>query len=144
MLFLRNKSLGGGSWGRVHLSLPRELLFRRRIQLIKTSYVIEPPQDFFVHFVYALFLQTQVLARHDRRGEQVVAQRIGAVFLDYLHRIGIIFEPLGHLLPVACQNKPVDDDVIVRRAAEQNDAKHNQRVKPPARLVESLGDKVGG
>ena len=51
---------------------------------------------------------------------------------------------LRHLLALGVEDQAEADDVLVRRAVEQQRRDREQRVEPAARLVERLADEVGG
>ncbi|MPM72188.1 hypothetical protein SDC9_119161 [bioreactor metagenome] len=104
-----------------------------------------PHRDHHVaeHFLDAVFRKLQIFGAHHLRPQHEQPQRIRAVTVDHIHRIGIILLALGHLLPVLGQNQPVHDHMLERRLVEQRRAQHHQRVKPAAGLVQPLGDEIG-
>ena len=83
------------------------------------------------------------LGPHDRARDQVGPQRVGPEALDHAHRVGVVLEPLGHLLAVGGEDQPVDDHVLERWPAKERGREHVQRVEPAAGLIEALGDEVG-
>ena len=105
-----------------------------------------PPRDEEVleDLLHAVLGEAEVLGADDGRGDHVEAERVGAVFLEHLDGVGVVLEALRHLLAVLGEDEAVDDDVAVRRLAEEAGAEHHERVEPAARLVEALGDEVGG
>ena len=92
----------------------------------------------------AVFGKFEVLRADNRRTEQEKPQRIRPVGLDDVHRVRIILETLGHLLPVFGQNHAVDDHIARGGLVEERGRKNRQRVEPSAGLVLPLRDEVGG
>ena len=76
--------------------------------------------------------------------EEVPAERVRAVAVDDVPRHDDVAARLAHLLAVGVEDEAEADDVLVRRAAEEQRVDGQQRVEPPARLVERLADVVGG
>ena len=68
---------------------------------------------------------------------------IGAKFVDQFVGIGIIAQPLGHLVAVFGKNDAIDDDVFKCRLIEKSDGENVQGIKPAARLIEPFRDKIG-
>jgi hypothetical protein len=93
---------------------------------------------------HARLLEAQRLRAHDGRVDQVQSQRVGAVAVHDEHGVGVVLEPLGHLLAVLREHQPVDDEVREGGPVEQRGGEHHQRVEPAARLVQALGDEGGG
>ena len=112
-------------------------------------------------------LADRPLAVADRRprgltGEEVPAQRVGAVGVEDHPRLFVVALALAHLLPVLPEHQPEDDagakrvgivgcrgnDALGKRprpvAAEEERADRQLAVEPAARLVDRLGDEVGG
>src|SRR6185312_6508823 len=77
-------------------------------------------------------------------GEEVPAQRVGAVAVDDLPRLDRVAQRLGHLAAVLVEDEAEADDVAKRRGVEQERGDGEQRVEPPAGLVQGLADEVGG
>ena len=90
------------------------------------------------------FGQAHLLGFQGRRVQQVQAQRVGPVEVEHLRRLGIVLQPLAHLAAVFGEQHAGYDAVAVRRLVEQGRGEDGQGVEPPARLVEGLGDEVGG
>ena len=93
---------------------------------------------------HAGLAEAQVLGAHQRRVDQVQTQGVGAVRGEDGVGLGIVLEPLAHLLAVFGQDEPVDDHVLERGFVEQSRGDDHQRVEPAARLVEPFGDEVRG
>mmetsp|Transcript_39804 Transcript_39804/g.84839 ORF Transcript_39804/g.84839 Transcript_39804/m.84839 type:complete len:1014 (+) Transcript_39804:710-3751(+) len=106
--------------------------------------VVEREEDLFHHAQDAALLELEALRSDDRRVDEVHPQCIGPVLGNDEVRVGVILEPLGHLLPVPGQDQSIHDEVLERRPVEQRRAEDHERVKPAPGLVESLGDEVGG
>ncbi len=77
-------------------------------------------------------------------GEHPPPQRICALALERLPRIEHVAEGFRHLPPVLGHEVPQAHDVAVGRGVEVQHALGHQRVEPTARLVDRLGDEVGG
>ena len=76
-------------------------------------------------------------------GEEVPAQRVGAVAVEDLPRVDDVAQRLGHLAALAVEDQPEAQHALVRRPAEQQRRDGEQRVEPAARLIERLADVVG-
>ena len=59
-----------------------------------------------------------------------------------MHRIGIILQTLGHFAPIFRQDHTIDHHILERRTVKKSRAEHHKRIKPAARLIQSLGDKI--
>ena len=77
-------------------------------------------------------------------GEEVPAQRVGAVAVDDLPRLHRVAQRLGHLAALLVEDQPEADDVLERGLVEQQRGDGQQRVEPAAGLVQRLADEVGG
>ncbi len=77
------------------------------------------------------------------RGEQVPAERVGALAVEDGPGLDDVALALAHLLALAVEDEPQAHHVAVRRPVEQQRALRQQRVEPAARLVEGLADEVG-
>ena len=76
--------------------------------------------------------------------EEEPAERVGAVTIEDLERVDAVAERLRHLPAVGVEDKSETHDVAVRRSVEVQDPFGHQRVEPAPRLVDRLGDEVGG
>ena len=61
---------------------------------------------------------------------------------EYLVRVGVVLEPLRHLLAVAREDQSVDDHVLIGTLTEKRGPEHQQRVEPATSLVEPSGDEL--
>ena len=77
-------------------------------------------------------------------GEEVPAQRVGAVAVDDLPRLDRVAQRLGHLAAVLVEDEARGRRRSERGAVEQQRRDRQQRVEPAARLVQRLADEVGG
>ena len=50
---------------------------------------------------------------------------------------------LRHLVPVLCEDEPVDDHVLEGRLVEERGGEHHEGVEPAACLVKPFRDEVG-
>ena len=73
----------------------------------------------------AVLGELEVLGANDRRVDHVESNRVGAVGVEHLRRIGVVLEALRHLLAVFRENEPVDDDVPVGRLVEETRAENH-------------------
>ena len=73
---------------------------------------------------------------------EIPADRIRAVSLKRLKRIHCVALGLAHLLPVLVLHMPQHDHVLEGRTVKQERGFRHQGVKPPARLIHRLGDKL--
>ena len=104
----------------------------------------------------------RLLAVADRRpgrlvGEEIPAQRVGAVAVEDLLRLAVVPLALRHLLAVLAQHQPQDDAIAervrVRRGpasgrrfivlAEEHRADRELAVEPAASLIDRLADEIG-
>ena len=76
-------------------------------------------------------------------GEEVPAERVGAVAVDDVPRRDDVAERLRHLLALGVGDVPEAEHGAVGRAVEQQRRDRQQRVEPAARLVDRLADVVG-
>mmetsp|Transcript_22495 Transcript_22495/g.73070 ORF Transcript_22495/g.73070 Transcript_22495/m.73070 type:complete len:643 (+) Transcript_22495:1232-3160(+) len=106
--------------------------------------VVPREEDIFEDGEDAVLLKLERLCAHHGRVDEVEAQRIRAVLLHHLVRVGVIFQALAHLFAVSCEDEAVAHEVLERRAVEERRGEHHQRVEPSTRLVEPFRDKVGG
>ena len=74
--------------------------------------------------------EPQVARVHDRRVDQVQAQRIGPVAVEDARRIGEVLLALRHLLAVLGEHDAVHDHVLERGPLEQGVRQHGERVEP--------------
>ena len=81
---------------------------------------------------------------HDRRRQEIVTHRVGAIFIQNGRRVRIIFELFGHLLPVLSENQSVHNDILKRRSVKKGDRENQHIVKPAACLIHTLGDEIRG
>ena len=102
----------------------RKLL--RSIQLVKTSDIVDAHEQFLRHLVHTALVKTQVLRAHDAGGKKIVSQGVRAVLGHDLHGVGIIFEPLTHLLAVRGKHEAIDYHFFIRTPSEERDAEHYQ------------------
>ncbi len=86
--------------------------------------------------------------RRDSHGEPFVIihqrKRVGPLAVEDLPRIERVAERLRHLPAVRGDQVSEAHDVAVRRRVEVQHALGHERVEPAARLVDRLGDEVGG
>ena len=80
-----------------------------------------------------------------RRGiaVEVPADRVGAVLFQRVERVDRVALGFGHLLAVSVKHQTENDDVLIRRAVEQDGGLGHQRVEPASRLVDRLRDERG-
>ena len=76
------------------------------------------------------------------RREEVPAEGVGPEAVEDLPGDDDVALGLRHLLALAVEDQAEADDVLVGRAVEEQDGDRQQRVEPPARLVERLADEV--
>ena len=76
-------------------------------------------------------------------GQEVPAERVGAVLVDDLPRRDDVPQRLRHLLALGIRDVPEDEHRLVGRLVEQQRRDREQRVEPAARLVDRLADVVG-
>ena len=94
------------------------------------------------HAVDAGFLEAERLRAHHGRVDQIQTHRIRAVFIDDGLGIGVVLQPLAHLLSVLGEHQAVHDDVLPGGLVEQRRGEHHQRVEPATRLIETLRDEL--
>lgn len=62
---------------------------------------VEPGQEHIPDDVLdALLHESEFFTAHDGRVDQVEPERVGAVLVDDDHRVGIVLQPLAHLLAI--------------------------------------------
>mmetsp|Transcript_6466 Transcript_6466/g.14027 ORF Transcript_6466/g.14027 Transcript_6466/m.14027 type:complete len:811 (-) Transcript_6466:137-2569(-) len=110
----------------------------------ETKGVVQRQEHLLHHSQHARLLKLETFRPHHGRVDEVHPQCIRAVLGNDDVRVGIVLETLRHLLAVARQHQAVHNQILERRLVEQRRTQHHQRVEPPARLVESLGDEVRG
>src|SRR5690606_35232572 len=76
-------------------------------------------------------------------GEQVPAESIGAELVKDFPGGNDVALRLRHLLALAIENQPETDHVLVARLVEEQGRFSQQRVEPPAGLIDRLADEVG-
>ena len=67
---------------------------------------------------------------------------IRAEFFNNLRRVGVIFEALAHFFAVRGKHYAAYDAILKSGLVKKSCREYRERVKPPARLVKSLGDKI--
>mmetsp|Transcript_72030 Transcript_72030/g.203460 ORF Transcript_72030/g.203460 Transcript_72030/m.203460 type:complete len:559 (-) Transcript_72030:1935-3611(-) len=106
-----------------HGAVRRELLARVLVAvalLDEEGVRVVPRQEDILHDApHALLLEFEGLSTDNRRVAHVHADRVGAVALDYLLRVGVVLQPLAHLLTVRGQDETVDNEVLEGRLIEQ-------------------------
>ena len=75
---------------------------------------------------------------------KIPADRIRAVTSQRVHRFYRVALGLRHLLSVLILHMPEHDDVPIRTLVKEQRPDRDQRVEPPARLIDCLGDEVRG
>ena len=94
-------------------------------------------------FHQSLFGKTKVFTTNSRAVEHVKPNRVGSILIQHLCRIGVVLEPLAHLLPVFSQDQPVDDTVVKCGFVKKSLGDDHEGVKPAPGLVQSFADEVG-
>ena len=84
-----------------------------------------------------------VAVPRELRGEEVPAERVGAVLVDDVPRGDDVAERLRHLAALLVGDVAEDEARAVGRLVEQQRRDRQQRVEPAARLVDRLADVVG-
>mmetsp|Transcript_16342 Transcript_16342/g.29130 ORF Transcript_16342/g.29130 Transcript_16342/m.29130 type:complete len:337 (-) Transcript_16342:1806-2816(-) len=119
---------------------------------LKTTHVLDeeavgvvPGQEEALDVIkHPLLAKLQRLRAHNRRIDEVQPQRVRAVLVHYLFGVGVVLQPLAHLLPVRREHEAVANQVLKGGLVEQRGGQDHQGVEPAARLVQPLRDKVGG
>ena len=78
----------------------------------RQEHVLDDPE-------HALHPEPQRLGAHDGGVYEVEAQRVGAVRVQHVGRVGVVLKPFGHLLAVGREDEPVADEVLERGLVEE-------------------------
>ena len=105
--------------------------------------VVERSEEFAAHFVDAVPVELEVVPRL-RVGDHVPARRVGSVGVEHLERIDGVAQAFRHLVAVLVQHQTVRNDILESHRVEEHRGDGVQREEPAARLVDTLGDEVGG
>ena len=85
----------------------------------------------------------QVFRADHLRTQQDQTERVGAVGVHDLHRVGVVAETFRHLLAVLGQHHAVHHHMHRRRLVEERAGEDRECVEPAAGLILPLGDELG-
>ncbi len=109
----------------------------------ETVCVVESSEEFAPHLVHPVGIEFEVVPRL-RVGDHVPPPRVDAVLVHHLERIDGVAEAFRHLVAVFVEHQPVGNDILKCHAVEQHSPERMQSEEPSARLVDPLGDEIGG
>ena len=69
---------------------------------------------------------------------------VSAILFEHEVWIGVVSETFAHLLAVRGEDETGDDQVLPRRSTEQMGRKHEQRVEPSSRLIDTFRHEISG
>lgn len=106
---------------------------------------IVPRQKHFPHNAAdAFFAEVEVVCTHQRRVDEIKANRVSAKLIADVNGVGIVLKAFTHFLSVLSQHEAVHDKVFVRVTVFDSRGNDVQSVEPSSRLVDAFSDEVGG
>ena len=67
---------------------------------------------------------------------------VSTILVEHQVRIGVVSETFAHLLAIGSEDETGDDQVLPRRSTEQMGRKHEQRVEPSSRLIDTFRHEI--